>query len=232
MKPQHDAWKIGIAYEVDARRVLECSLGLVIRHNFSNSDLPDLEHDGVGIECKHRSGMYQTTSDHVRNQIMPKFYEGRFITRNRKRIFTPRLDKYNQPMPKQEYWQRFVLMDKIAKPTKAASKLLNELKIQIVTHFELCKWFAAYLKPKKLTRKARTYVYYSFSLMRVFVRKIVMRIELLCATVNPTPSSVLHCLSRFHRCCAHFMTRPPCFFFSLLQSLSLQKRNVMGGEIR
>lgn len=180
---QLDAWNVGTSYEREAHELLERRLGLTIRHNPSNSNIPDLEYDGIGLECKHRSGKYPTTSDHVRNGIMPKFYEGQFINRKQKQLFIAALDEHNQPIPKKRYWKRFVLMDNIAAPTRAATNLLNKLKIRIVTPFELCRWFASYLEPKNAVKKPIV-SFHSFPLMRLFHRKLLRCMQLFASLVR------------------------------------------------
>lgn len=130
------AWTIGRQTEYDVRDKLE-AVGIKVKHNLSNANEPDLEREYEGIEVKHRSGRYPTTTRHVINEIMPKFYKGTF---NDKRFYPDRDSKGEYVVkPHWAHREKLCLMDKIAAPTHAATNLLARLGIRIVTIWELIK---------------------------------------------------------------------------------------------
>lgn len=191
---------MGIQQEDTFQRELEAELGIRLVRSKTNEDEPDLIEPltSTGMEVKKRSGEYETTSYHVRNQMMPKFYLGEWKeVRGRngisRRIFIPLEDSNGKYVPKPRWRNapKYVIMSKIAAPTRAASKLLQKLKIQIVTLWEMKRILNQPLNPK--TRKAVTSLkqhlqaFHSFSPMPTEYGYPPTKTDIPYSNLTPTP---------------------------------------------
>lgn len=163
----HEAWSIGVQWEDSAKTGIESTTGIPLEGSQSNDEEPDLIRSHIGIECKHRSGKYKTTTRHVWNGMAPKFFEGRWeVTTSKKgkaiRFFVPHYDSKGGFISKQKYTKRFILMDNIAPPTPTARRLLERLDIQLVTLFELKRYLLRCTKTTSKATQRATDAVYSF----------------------------------------------------------------------
>jgi hypothetical protein len=114
-----------------------------------NEDSPDLFdcESNWGLEAKHRSGTYQTTTSHVYQGMMPKYYQGRWVPNGYTRAgkpkywFIPFKDANGDFIIEPEYAHSklFVVMDNLAAPNPNARELLDRVHIQLVTLYEIIR---------------------------------------------------------------------------------------------
>jgi hypothetical protein len=147
----------GEAWVSEAKAELEKRANIAVEEAPENAEYPDLYHSArkVALECKSRSGKYPTTLEHVMDGIMPKFYEGHWITvtsRKGKKYqhFIPHTDAKGAftLKPTFRYWRLYVLMDRIAAPDRAAKRLLDRLHIAIISLAEAVKILVGKARPK------------------------------------------------------------------------------------
>jgi hypothetical protein len=138
-----DCYDAGISYEDRSIPILQQACGTPGKRNETNDNFPDWEWDPDAVEIKLRNGTYKTTSNHVLNGMISKFYQGVWVPRLSRRsrrlnyYFKPFLDGQGNFIIKPEYRSKtlYTIMSDIKNhpPTQSAMQLLQKAGIKLAT---------------------------------------------------------------------------------------------------